>query len=148
MCYDKLACLPACSCFCVVTGIFDLAFIIFCAYCVCFRLESRRPAACCTFSSQRALRLQPLAVFTFIETRSCLQASDELDWPQCSWSTGFQNTSACPPAALPMLSVYQRLRQRNLCIHRDYQVCSMSLASLMLYEIMILLPLQPHPARV
>jgi len=48
-------------------------------------------------------------------------ASDELDWPQCSWSTGFANTTDCPPAALPVNSMYQRLRARNLCMHRDFQ---------------------------
>jgi acyloxyacyl hydrolase len=47
-------------------------------------------------------------------------ASNELDWPQCSWSTGFRNTSACPASPIPMGSIYQRMRERNLCMHRDY----------------------------
>jgi hypothetical protein len=44
------------------------------------------------------------------------------DWPQCSWATAWQNTSACPPSSLPVSSIYQRLRERNLCNHRDFTV--------------------------
>lgn len=47
-------------------------------------------------------------------------AEDEADWPQCSWATGYVNTSSCLPSALPMDSLYQRLREHNLCIHRDF----------------------------
>jgi len=52
---------------------------------------------------------------------------DEADWPQCSWSTGHPTSSSssttdeCPPALLPLNSIYQRLRQQNHCNHRDYQ---------------------------
>ena len=47
--------------------------------------------------------------------------SNEADWPQCSWSTGYRNTSECPTSAVPMGSIYQRMRQNNLCMHRDFQ---------------------------
>ncbi len=46
---------------------------------------------------------------------------DELDWPQCSWSTGYGNTSDCPASSMTMASVYQKMRARNLCMHRDFQ---------------------------
>ena len=52
-------------------------------------------------------------------------AEDELDYPQCSWSTGHlppNATSAhaaaaagCPYSPLPLDSVYLRLRGRNRC---------------------------------
>nr|XP_006816953.1 PREDICTED: acyloxyacyl hydrolase-like [Saccoglossus kowalevskii] len=47
-------------------------------------------------------------------------AGNELDWPSMSAVTGFQNLT------MPIIhgwtdSLYQRLRQRNLCNHRDYQ---------------------------
>lgn len=49
-------------------------------------------------------------------------ASNEADWPQCSWSTGFRNTAECPTSfGVPMGSIYQRMRDRNLCMHRDFQ---------------------------
>eukprot|EP01138_Halocafeteria_seosinensis_P012844 gb/GECG01013120.1/.p1 GENE.gb/GECG01013120.1/~~gb/GECG01013120.1/.p1 ORF type:complete len:614 (+),score=54.85 gb/GECG01013120.1/:1-1842(+) len=55
-------------------------------------------------------------------------ALNELDWPQCSWVTGFEpenatalNTSTCEASHLPMISVYERFRQRNRCNHRDFQ---------------------------
>jgi len=47
-------------------------------------------------------------------------AEDEADWPQCSWATGYVNSSDCLPSALPMKSIYQRLRNHNLCSHRDF----------------------------
>jgi acyloxyacyl hydrolase len=46
---------------------------------------------------------------------------DEADWPQCSWSTAFANDTDCPAHKLPINSIYQRMRARNLCNHRDYQ---------------------------
>lgn len=46
---------------------------------------------------------------------------DEIDWPQCSWSTGHAPDDECPPSPLPVNSLYTRLRERNLCNHRDYQ---------------------------
>eukprot|EP01050_Picozoa_sp_SAG11_P009631 SAG11_NODE_920_length_6544_cov_10.456323_2_plen_582_part_00 len=62
-------------------------------------------------------------------------AADELDYPQCSWSTGHaENASVaaaqCPqvwrqhgeaPSPLPLDSFYARLRGRNRCNHRDFQ---------------------------
>lgn len=55
-------------------------------------------------------------------------ALNELDWPQCSWATGFEpenatslNTSICEASHLPMISFYQRMKERNRCIHRDFQ---------------------------
>lgn len=42
---------------------------------------------------------------------------NEFDWPERSAFTGFeQNTSA-----IPIDSLYLRMRERNLCNHRDYQ---------------------------
>jgi hypothetical protein len=56
-------------------------------------------------------------------------AEDELDWPQCSWGSGFHNASQCPyPFKLgedepykQVGSIYARMRERNRCNHRDYQ---------------------------
>jgi len=48
-------------------------------------------------------------------------ALTEADWPQCSWSTAWANTTDCPQALAPMKSIYQRMRDLNLCMHRDYQ---------------------------
>lgn len=50
-------------------------------------------------------------------------AENEFDWPACSWSTAHSNSSACPDAnpLAPMKSIYQRLFERNRCMHRDYQ---------------------------
>lgn len=53
-------------------------------------------------------------------------AANEADWPQCSWSTGWRDPALCPaikplPAAYDTGSIYQRLRARNRCAHRDYQ---------------------------
>ena len=48
-------------------------------------------------------------------------ASNEADWPQCSWSTGYRNTSACPDSfGVPMASMYQRLLSQNACGHRAF----------------------------
>lgn len=44
----------------------------------------------------------------------------ELDWAQCSSSTGWRNTSDCPYSPLPMNSIYQRMLRQNQCMHRDY----------------------------
>lgn len=50
-------------------------------------------------------------------------AENEFDRPDCSWATGFRNTSECPfsPLSSGMNSIYKKLRARNLCNHRDYQ---------------------------
>jgi len=42
---------------------------------------------------------------------------DEMDWPMRSAYTGFAQSS---PSA-PVHSVYELMRERNLCIHRDFQ---------------------------
>ncbi|XP_033096267.1 acyloxyacyl hydrolase-like isoform X1 [Anneissia japonica] len=46
---------------------------------------------------------------------------NEFDWPQVSYSTGFMNTSTWKTIEGPTDSLYLRMRQRNLCNHRDYQ---------------------------
>lgn len=51
------------------------------------------------------------------------RVEDEMDWPQCSWSTGYDANSNCPRSAFPVSSIASRLRQRNLCNHRDFQAC-------------------------
>jgi acyloxyacyl hydrolase len=52
-------------------------------------------------------------------------AANEADWPQCSWATGFRAPAECPALAnmegLEVASIYSRLRERNLCMHRDFQ---------------------------
>lgn len=45
---------------------------------------------------------------------------NELDWPQTSFPTGFQNIS-WPIMSGSTDSLYLRMRQRNLCNHRDFQ---------------------------
>jgi acyloxyacyl hydrolase len=48
---------------------------------------------------------------------------NEMDWPECSWSTAFEDAANCPVShALSgkINSMYQRMRARNLCNHRDY----------------------------
>ena len=54
--------------------------------------------------------------------------TDELDFPECSWSTGYLNGSTqCPYAprapaiATGLPSLASRLRLRNRCNHRDFQ---------------------------
>ena len=59
-------------------------------------------------------------------------AGNEADWPQCSWSTGFREPSACPRMGYippnngsfpfpPTASIYQRFAALNKCNHRDLQ---------------------------
>jgi hypothetical protein len=51
-------------------------------------------------------------------------ALDELDQPGCAWGTGYRNDSGCPYANrtdVSLGSVATRLRERNLCNHRDFQ---------------------------
>ena len=48
-------------------------------------------------------------------------AEDELDWPQCGWACGWQNTSNCPAASMPQESFYRRMFARNRCNMRDFQ---------------------------
>jgi hypothetical protein len=54
---------------------------------------------------------------------AALFAEDELDRPYCAWGTGFANASECPyPFGFTKVeSLASRLRERNLCNHRDYQ---------------------------
>lgn len=65
--------------------------------------------------------------------------ADEFDYPQCSWSTGHADSASeaikqCPAVwrrglpsdeaaslALPLASIYSRMRARNRCNHRDFQ---------------------------
>lgn len=44
----------------------------------------------------------------------------EIDWPECSWSTAWGNSTICPQSQLNVSSVYQRMLERNRCMHRDY----------------------------
>lgn len=48
---------------------------------------------------------------------------NEADWPECSWSTAYESAENCPPSYVPggIQSIYTRMRERNLCNHRDYQ---------------------------
>ena len=48
---------------------------------------------------------------------------NEMDYPQCSWSTGHFSTAECPPSPKGMDSIYLRLWKRNHCNFRDYSVC-------------------------
>lgn len=48
-------------------------------------------------------------------------AGNELDWPQMSFSTGFINGTWPVVVNSTTNSLYWRMRDRNLCIHRDYQ---------------------------
>ncbi|GAB6019995.1 hypothetical protein CHUAL_002745 [Chamberlinius hualienensis] len=48
-------------------------------------------------------------------------ALNELDWPHMSWGTGFVNSTWPVTINSPTNSLYWRLRNRNLCNHRDYQ---------------------------
>ena len=73
-----------------------------------------------------------------LNNASAIRLADELDVPQCSWSTGHaENASVAaaqcpkvwrqpgqgePPEPLPVSSIYSKLRERNLCNHRDFQV--------------------------
>jgi acyloxyacyl hydrolase len=46
---------------------------------------------------------------------------DELDWPEESASTGFMNETWSGHPVGPLNSLYLKMRERNLCMHRDYQ---------------------------
>eukprot|EP01029_Cantina_marsupialis_P020482 TRINITY_DN47_c1_g1_i3.p1 TRINITY_DN47_c1_g1~~TRINITY_DN47_c1_g1_i3.p1 ORF type:complete len:622 (-),score=168.01 TRINITY_DN47_c1_g1_i3:821-2686(-) len=48
------------------------------------------------------------------------KGANELDLPQCSWATGFNPSDRCPTSALPVKSIYERMFERNRCMHRDY----------------------------
>ena len=48
-------------------------------------------------------------------------ASNELDWPQYSSTTGHLNISWLDVIDGPVQSLYLNLRERNRCNHRDYQ---------------------------
>jgi len=46
---------------------------------------------------------------------------DELDWPEMSASTAYMNETWVGHPVGPLDSMYLRMRERNLCSHRDYQ---------------------------
>jgi acyloxyacyl hydrolase len=46
---------------------------------------------------------------------------DELDWPEMSSASGYMNETWVGYPVGPVDSVYLRMRERNLCMHRDYQ---------------------------
>lgn len=46
---------------------------------------------------------------------------DEFDWPMMSTATGYMNLTWPGTPQGPMTSIYQKMRQRNLCMHRDFQ---------------------------
>ncbi len=48
--------------------------------------------------------------------------SNEFDWPHLGFATGFRNTTMPSLIKGATDSLYLRLRERNLCNHRDYQV--------------------------
>jgi acyloxyacyl hydrolase len=55
-------------------------------------------------------------------------AEDELDFPQCSWGTGHVPLTECPfqddvpdVSGTTATSLYSQMRERNRCIHNDYQ---------------------------
>jgi acyloxyacyl hydrolase len=47
--------------------------------------------------------------------------ANELDWPQMSAATGYEETHWIGVPFGPVHSFYHKLRKRNLCMHRDYQ---------------------------
>lgn len=44
----------------------------------------------------------------------------EADFPQCSWSTAWASKDECPHSLLNVTSIYQKMLERNRCMHRDY----------------------------
>eukprot|EP00026_Physarum_polycephalum_P007804 Phypoly_transcript_07872.p1 GENE.Phypoly_transcript_07872~~Phypoly_transcript_07872.p1 ORF type:complete len:447 (+),score=71.22 Phypoly_transcript_07872:193-1533(+) len=46
---------------------------------------------------------------------------DEMDWPEQSSSTGYMNETWSGHPVGPVTSIYANMRERNLCMHRDYQ---------------------------
>jgi len=52
-----------------------------------------------------------------------LMALNEVDYPQCSWGTGFVNDyKLCSEVSqFVITSVYKKMWERNRCNHRDYQ---------------------------
>ncbi|GIY62267.1 acyloxyacyl hydrolase [Caerostris darwini] len=61
----------------------------------------------------RELTMDILKNFSFV-------VGNELDWPQTSFPTGYQNLS-WPIIEGQTDSIYWRIRKRNLCNHRDFQ---------------------------
>ncbi|XP_049764634.1 acyloxyacyl hydrolase-like [Schistocerca cancellata] len=65
--------------------------------------------------------MNPLLISNYVLHNYTEHLLDELDWPHLGYATGFTNTTE------PLLikgrtdSIYLRLRDRNLCNHRDYQ---------------------------
>lgn len=53
-------------------------------------------------------------------------AMNELDMPMCSWGTGHVTPEECPyqhpvPGVDGVVSLYTQLRERNRCVHNDFQ---------------------------
>jgi len=47
---------------------------------------------------------------------------NEFDWPECGAWTGFPgNEKNCPSSGFPVSSFMSKMRERNLCAHRDFQ---------------------------
>ncbi|XP_071957834.1 acyloxyacyl hydrolase-like [Antedon mediterranea] len=65
--------------------------------------------------------LTPTEVTKSIFDHAPMVIENEFDWPQVSYSTGHLNTSAWNIIEGPTDSLYLRMRQRNLCNHRDFQ---------------------------
>jgi len=51
---------------------------------------------------------------------------DEFDWPQKNWAGGHTNNTYNGDIPGPLDSIYLRMRQRNLCNHRDYQTLAVN----------------------
>eukprot|EP01113_Clastostelium_recurvatum_P025116 TRINITY_DN3018_c0_g1_i3.p1 TRINITY_DN3018_c0_g1~~TRINITY_DN3018_c0_g1_i3.p1 ORF type:complete len:551 (-),score=134.63 TRINITY_DN3018_c0_g1_i3:319-1971(-) len=47
---------------------------------------------------------------------------NELDWPHLSWATGWDTSNPNTPVS----SLYLKMREQNLCNHRDYQSISLN----------------------
>lgn len=67
----------------------------------------------------------PALLDTRILTNISYVISNEFDWPDVGFSTGYRNATYMPDLLFDsnVDSIYLRLRKRNLCNHRDYQVC-------------------------
>ena len=66
----------------------------------------------------------PSELTTGILTNVSYVISNEFDWPDVGFATGFRNATQMPKLIFDdhVDSLYLRLRERNRCNHRDYQV--------------------------
>jgi acyloxyacyl hydrolase len=66
----------------------------------------------------------PSELTTGILTNVSYVISNEFDWPDVGFATGFRNATQMPKLIFDdhVDSLYLRLRKRNRCNHRDYQV--------------------------